>query len=1379
MLVAVAETATGTGKADSGETTHHSATERISSFLMRHAAFAALVLFGAVPSLVDAQVTAAGAHAPTVIQTANGITQVNINRPSGAGVSQNTYSQFDVPKAGVILNNSPTIVQTQQAGQINGNANLLPGQSARIILNQVNSNSPSQLRGYIEVAGSKAEVVVANGSGIVVNGGGWINTTRGVLTTGTPMLDASGNLSGFNVTGGNITVEGAGLSAGNVDQVDLLARAVRVNAAIYAKNLNVVTGANSIDHDTLNAAPIEGDGAALAVSIDVNQLGGMYANRITLVGTENGVGVSNAGVIAAQAGDLTLSTQGKLVLTGKTNASGNLAVFAHDGIDNGGTTYGQQGVSVGTAGDLVNSGTLAAQQGLTAVAGNIASTGTLGAGINSDGSIAQTGDLSVSATGLLSATGRNAAGGNATLQGGSIDLSGSTTSAKGNLTLNASGGDLNLSGATTTADSTVNATASGTLTNDNAVLSSGGAQTITAGALSTRSGQIVSGDTLTANVAGAVSNQGGTMQAAGALTAHAGSLDNTAGHIASLNADGLAFSTVGLLNNGVAGTIGSNGSVTVQAGQIANAGSITAAQTLITTAVQMLVNGGTLAANGNVNAAAGATLSSSGTISAGQNATLSAATLDNSAGSIGADQLVLSAANLVNHGGTITQTGTGATTIAVSGMLDNANGSLQTNAANLTLGPATLVNDHGMIANSGNGMLSVNTGSLSNNGGTLATNGALSIEGGAVSNRGGTLAGQSSAVLKLASLDNSAGGYVGAQNVTVTDAGALDNADGTIQANDGLAVSAQSVANDGGTIANGGASATTVSASGTLTNTGNGVIGGNGDVFVTGGSVDNSSGTVVAGGAASVQSGSTLGNRAGMIQGNGTVAASAQGAIDNTGGQIGANGPASTLTVAGASLDNTDGRIANIGNGATTVDAATVTNSNAGGVSGAGTIGGNGDVTVNAQMLSNTHGAQIVSGHDLALNVAQSVDNTGASLSGAYNLTLDQAGAAIVNQNGSIHANGVLGLNVATLDNTSGRIGNDTGSGGSVAITAGTLANQGGAIGSDQNLSVKTNELTGDGRIVAGNDAAVTLNSDYTLGAANLIQANHDLSFTTTGSFTNQGALGAVNALTLNATNVDNQAGADLNSTSTTVNAANAITNVGRIEGEHVTTNSATLTNTATIIGNTVTLNGSRSIANTGAAAIMAAASQLNLYSPGDISNTGGANLFSLGDINIAAGATRDAGGLLANRSNSVTNDQSTIEAQGDIEVATQTLTNSRPAPTVDTVTTDVSSLHQTKRSQYIACTPSNGDGNAGCGDSVWSGPYKTPLTATYAAPDVVSETSGANATDRALVVSVNGVQQTIWYNTATTNPDGSVSRAAELWIEPEQEHVHRRPEHA
>ncbi|WP_196303671.1 two-partner secretion domain-containing protein, partial [Ralstonia solanacearum] len=42
---------------------------------------------------------------------------------------------------------------------------LLPGGSARIIVNQVTSTSPSTLQGYLEVAGPRAEVVIANPNG--------------------------------------------------------------------------------------------------------------------------------------------------------------------------------------------------------------------------------------------------------------------------------------------------------------------------------------------------------------------------------------------------------------------------------------------------------------------------------------------------------------------------------------------------------------------------------------------------------------------------------------------------------------------------------------------------------------------------------------------------------------------------------------------------------------------------------------------------------------------------------------------------------------------------------------------------------------------------------------------------------------------------------------------------------------------------------------------------------------------------------------------------------------------------------------------------------------------------------------------------------------
>ncbi len=1364
MLVAVEESARGAGKGrQTGGQAGTSAASTPSA-----ARFAVLpVVFGAWCALglsytVHAQVVAAPGSGAQVIQTQNGLQQVNIARPNGSGVSLNTYTQFNVPGQGTILNNAPGITQTQQAGYVNGNPNLLPGGSARIIVNQVTSTSPSTLRGYLEVAGPRAEVVIANPNGILVNGGGFINTSRATLTTGVPVFGGSGSLDAYRVTGGQITVQGAGLNASNVDQVDLIARAVSVNASVYANQLNVVAGANQVDRGTLNATPIAGDGAGPANGIDVSQLGGMYANKILLASTEKGVGVSLRGVAAAQAGDLTLTAQGKLVLAGQTNASGNLSVSAQGGIDNTGTTYGRQSAALSTSGDLTNSGTLAAQQDLRVNANNVASSGTLGAGVNSDGSLAHAGDLSVVAGGTLSATGQNVAGGNATLQGASVNLAGSQTSANGNLNLNAQAGKLDLTGATTSAGGALSANAQGALINDRGHLSSQGAATVSAGSLSNQGGQIVSQNALSANVAGALSNQGGTLQAAGALNASAGSLDNTAGHIASLNTDGLNLTTAGQLTNAQGGTIGGNGNVAVQAGQLNNTGTISAVQNLGVSTAQTLANAGTLAANGNTTVSAGTTLTNAGgTIAAGQRANVSAATLDNSAGTLTGNQLALAAATLVNRGGTITQTGTGPIAIGVSGTLDNTGGAIRTNSADLTLAPATLINDHGTITDSGTGTLSVTTGSLSNNGGTIATNGALDVQAGAVSNQGGKLSAQSQATLNVASLDNSAGGFVGAQSVGITDQGGLDNAGGTVAASGALTVSAGSIANAGGAIKNAGTQATSVSASQSLDNTQGGLIGGNGEVSVSvsssGGSVDNSGGTVVAGGNAVVQSGGTLRNAAGRVQAKGSAAVTAAGAITNTGGQIEADGAAATLQVTGASLDNTNGRIANAGSGATTVGAASITNANTGGVAGAGTIGGNGDVTVSGQTLSNTQGGQIVAGHDLTLGTTRSVNNGGGTLSATNNVTVNAAGAAVVNQGGSIRGNGAVSFNVASLDNTAGKIGNDAGSGGSVAMTTGSLANQGGAIGSDRNLSVTTGQLSGDGRIVAGGDGAITINGNYTHSAANQIQANHNLTFTTTGALINQGTLAAVNALTVNAASIDNRAGADLNSASTSVNAGGAITNAGRIEGDTVSTQSASLANTGTVIGNNVTLNA-RGISNTGASAALAAATQLNLYASDGLSNTGGATIFSLGDVNIAANGVRDGNGLLANRSNLVTNDQSTIEAQGNLEIATQTLNNVRPAPNVQTVTTGSTSTHETKRGKYIACATMNAAPHGGCTQAVWNSGYKTPIDATFSASQIVSQSSGPNPVDNVLVVNVNGQNQAIYYNTLTRNGDGSVS---------------------
>jgi filamentous hemagglutinin len=156
MLIAVEETASASGNAGQGEAVSVTPILHVlARFALRHSAFAVLVLTGATPMWANAQIVGGSAHAPSVIQTQNGLPQVNINKPGGAGVSLNTYNQFDVQKNGAILNNSPGAVNTQQAGMINGNPNFGPNDAARIIVNQVNSNNQARFVVLLRLRGRK------------------------------------------------------------------------------------------------------------------------------------------------------------------------------------------------------------------------------------------------------------------------------------------------------------------------------------------------------------------------------------------------------------------------------------------------------------------------------------------------------------------------------------------------------------------------------------------------------------------------------------------------------------------------------------------------------------------------------------------------------------------------------------------------------------------------------------------------------------------------------------------------------------------------------------------------------------------------------------------------------------------------------------------------------------------------------------------------------------------------------------------------------------------------------------------------------------------------------------------------------------------------
>ncbi len=279
----------------------------------------------AVPVTAVVVNTAAPAHQqPTLTSTASGIPQVNIQTAVG-GVSRNRYTQMDVGSNGLILNNSPVNSNTQLAGWVAGNPQLASG-SAAIILNEVNSANPTQLRGYIEVAGQRAEVVIANPSGIAVNGGGFINASGATLTTGTPQFSGS-TLTGYQVNGGTITVTGTGLDTRNTGITTLQAQKIILQGGVFAQDLRVL-GDNSA-------------GTAGAIAIDTSAIGGMYANKITILATGSGAGVNNAGTLQASAGSLTLSADGTLTNTGTINSTATTRINA-DTVNNstGGAIFG-------------------------------------------------------------------------------------------------------------------------------------------------------------------------------------------------------------------------------------------------------------------------------------------------------------------------------------------------------------------------------------------------------------------------------------------------------------------------------------------------------------------------------------------------------------------------------------------------------------------------------------------------------------------------------------------------------------------------------------------------------------------------------------------------------------------------------------------------------------------------------------------------------------------------------------------------------------------------------------------------------------------------------------------------------------------------------
>ncbi|WP_373797951.1 two-partner secretion domain-containing protein, partial [Achromobacter insuavis] len=699
-----------------------------------------------------------------VVGVTNGVPVVNIAPPSAGGVSNNRYTQFNVGPSGVVLNNSGAASQTQLAGQVAGNP-MLGNQRAATILNQVTAPNPSQLMGMLEVAGNRANVIVANPAGITCNGCGFLNANRATLTTGKPVIGPDGTL-GFDITGGRLGIEGAGLYGANLSQLDLMARTLELNAQIWANDLNVVAGAARVGYDGIDVSALTGAGVGTGVALDVAALGGMYANSIRLIGTEAGVGVNIGGNLAALTGTLTVSANGDVRIqpSGRLQAATNLSVQSGRDIVNDGTVAAGGALGLNAAAKVINNQAMSSAGNASIVARQLENRGGLTAGLQADGSISPLGALSAQVDQLLN-PGTLVAGGDAAITANVLGLSGGKLVAGGALRVDATGAVTNRGGSVY-----------------------GGSVALRAAGLDNTGGKLTSGAALDGQVAGAIDNTGGTLAGAGAVDLRGRSVVNAAGGVVSGQSVALRGAD-GIDNQG--GSVQANDALRVEtAGALDNRG------------------GKLLGGSADIQAAA--VDNRNGIAQAdGKLAVTTGGALRNQAGGLYGGTLGIDAASLANSGGKVASGG--ALDLKTVGAIDNTGGTVAAQGL-ATLNAQSLSNTRGIIAAGG---LTLKTqGVLDNSAGLIQADDALALTAASLKNRdtlangiagaGGTTAGAlglmgQQVTLDTTAIDNQAGRIGAVQDLALT-TGALDNARGNVSSDAKAKLAFSSMTNTGGAL---------------------------------------------------------------------------------------------------------------------------------------------------------------------------------------------------------------------------------------------------------------------------------------------------------------------------------------------------------------------------------------------------------------------------------------------------------------------------------------------------------------------------------------------------------------------------------------------------
>ncbi|UVM64148.1 DUF637 domain-containing protein [Pseudomonas sp. B21-010] len=1002
-------------------------------------------------------------------QAGNGVPVVNIAKPNGSGLSHNQFKDYNVGSSGVILNNATNPAQsTQLGGIILGNPNL-QGTAAKVILNEVNGGNPSQLRGYTEVAGQSAHVIVANPYGITCNGCGFINTPKATLTTGKPIIE-NGQVGRYQVDQGSVAIEGAGLNANNVDRFEIITRSAKINAEIQAKNLTIVAGRNDVNANTLNATARADDGSAKPeLAIDSSALGGMYAGAIKLVGTEAGVGVKLDGKMVASGGDIQLDANGHLSMA-QTAAAGAIVIDAKS-LETRGQVYAGSRLDVKTQGDLTSQSNLVARNNVHLDSGGtLSNNGIIEAGVNADNSRNTTGDVTLTAK------------------------------------------QLNNAGKTVIASHDLNVTTTAALNNQGGTLSGQGKTTVTGNVVDNRNkGRILGNTELHLSADQVLNSQGGLINSQGLLTANLGHLENNAGELSSLNSATLVLDSLdnltGLVMAGKNLDITNTGAINNRGGELSSQGVMT-----VHTASLDNSNKGTVAANGKL------LVSATGAVNNAEKGLLASR----------AAEVELDAASLNNAKGTLQ--GEGLVTVDVSGDIDNQGGSIIAKDAKLNVFATNLDNRGGVLSSVKAALEARTTGVLKNGydvnrqGGTIQAQG-LSIRALAgLFNDGGRIAAQAGDVVVTNAaadinnrnggiyatgkvwvsgrgMDNSGGGQVSASRIDFDLSGALNNNAGIIESQDSLDILAASLSNQKGQLRTLGQNSTTVFNIGGLFDNNDGTLEtASQNVGLKTGSIQNVGGKLLHTGLGLFGiSQDNLGQAGGQLVTYGNLTVTADRWTNNTAIQAGhlvVNVDQLTQTATGQllSTDSMVGRGSNWRVDGLIGSDGAIDLQLTGAYTGNGRLSSLGTLGLKAALISLEQNGSIAGGGNTTV-VVDGVLNSYGRLTSAADLSVT---AATINNYGTLGSAGALGVSTGDLLNEHGLIF----SGGNTSLRVNSLTNRYADIYSLGDLSIDRDGLGTRASRILNSSGSLQSNGNMRLAASTIDNVREVLTTNDAGIYT-------------------------------------------------------------------------------------------------------------------------------------------------------------------------------------------------------------------------------------------------------------------------------------